>query len=85
MDLIQLSVMFLLALVVEVCGAGYTIAVSKGNMKWALIFSAAYAIVGAGVLFNVVKNPMTLPASVVGEIMGTFCTLTVVKRRGIKM
>ncbi len=85
MDLIQLLVMFLLALVVEICGAGYTIAVSKGNMKWALVFSAAYAIMSAGVLFNVVRNPMTLPATAIGEIMGTFCTLTVVKRKGIKM
>ncbi len=79
MSFIQLIGMFVLALVVEISGAGYTIAVARGNVKWAIIFSALSAVLGAGILFNVVTDPHLIPASVAGEIAGTFCMLTAAK------
>ena len=73
--------MFLLALTMELCAAGYTIAIARSKDNWAVILSAASAVLGWGILLYVVTDIQTMPAAIAGEVLGTVAALRISKRR----
>ncbi len=74
--------MFLIALGVELCGAGYTIAIARGKDNWAIVLSALNAVLAWGLLVYIVTDVQTLPAAIAGEVAGTAAALRLAKRKG---
>lgn len=66
---------FAVALGVEMCGAGYTVAVAKNQMWLAVCLSAIGSLMGYGLFLSVIDNRKMLFAAMVGEVIGTIVVM----------
>ncbi len=77
----QYAIMFGFAFFMELCGAGYTIAIARGHDNWAIVLSALNAIFGWGLILYVVYDVQLFPAAIVGEVTGTVAAMRLARRR----
>ncbi len=74
-------IMFGFAFLMELCGAGYTIAIARGRDNWAIALSALNAIFGWGLILYVVYDVQLFPAAIAGEVAGTMAAMRLAHRR----
>ncbi len=72
--------MFAIAFLVEVCGAGYTIAIARGKDNWAIVLSVMNSILSYGLLVYVVYDMQLFPAAIAGEVIGTTAALKIARK-----
>ncbi len=72
--------LFSVAFVSEMCGVGYTLAISRNKQMMAVIFSGAIALLNAGVLLSIVSDHSLLVPSILGEVTGTMAMLRLSNR-----
>ncbi len=73
--------MFAIAFGMELCGAGYTIAIARGHDNWAVLLSALNAVFGWGLMLYVVYDVQLFPAAIAGEVVGTMAAMRLAHRR----
>jgi hypothetical protein len=73
--------MFIVAFLVEVVGAGYTLALARGRDRWAVVLSALSSVLSYGLLIYVVYDFQLFPAAIIGEVAGTTAALKLAKRK----
>ncbi len=74
-------VMFAVAFLMELCGAGYTVAIARDKDTWAIVLSALNAIFGWGLMLYVVYDVQLFPAAIAGEIAGTMAAMRLAHQR----
>lgn len=74
-------IMFLASLVCELLGAGYTVALTRGNKGVAILCTLLMPIFTYGVLLQVIDDHQLIPASILGEVVATVVILQVTSRR----
>ncbi len=72
--------LFSVAFFSEMCGVGYTLAISRNKQIMAVIFSGAIALLNAGVPLSIVSDHSLLVPSILGEVTGTMVMLRLSNR-----
>jgi len=72
------ALVFILAILTEMCYTGYAYYVSRGNTVLGPTFAGLIAI-GKGVLVYVYsKDPFQIGVLAIGQVLGTWLTLTII-------
>ncbi len=72
---------FFVALVIEVVYVAYTVCVVRGHVFPAMFASGAISILGSALTLGFVDNHQLIVAVTLGEMLGTFIVLRLLKQR----
>lgn len=77
----QALFIFVVAFCAELCAAGYTLALARGRVKWAVLCSGLIALLNAGIFIGIVDQHALLIPSVLGEVCGTAAMMRLTIKR----
>ena len=77
----RLALVFFLAIITEGFYTSYAYFVARGDTVKGPLSSGAIAIFKAILVIQYVKEPLTIAALAVGQIIGTYLTLRIIKRQ----
>jgi hypothetical protein len=75
----DILIVFIVAFIAELCAAGYTIALARGNAAVAVVASLLIGIINWGIVLFVIDNHTLVLPSVLGEVVGTAVAMRVAR------
>lgn len=80
----RLAVVFVVSILTECCYTGYAYFVARGDTVRGPLFAGLIAVGKAVLVYIYARDPLQIAALAVGQVVGTFLTLTVINRNGDK-
>jgi len=79
--IIRLLIVFVLSILTEACYTGYAYYVARGDTVRGPTFAGLIAVGKAVLVLQYVREPLAIAALAVGQVAGTWLTLTVIQWR----